>query len=109
MLRMATYDDLDFFILKEIFFSKPSITTWEITIKYFGKNRDLNFIMKKHILIKSRLKRMAKEGLIIISKNKGKNEYNLIKDKIKFCKHKFPNGYKKAILIKNNKWMAFEL
>jgi len=106
---MATYDELDFFILKEIFFAKPSTTTWEITKKYFGTNHSLDFIIKKHILVKSRLKRMAKEGLIIISKNGRRNEYNLIKDKIRFCRHKFPNGYKKAILIKNDKWMAFEL
>ena len=51
------YDNLDFFILEKIFFSKPSITTWEIAKTYFNKvnpntTRELN---KKHVLIKQRL------------------------------------------------------
>ncbi|MHA1329736.1 MAG: hypothetical protein ACTSR2_01540 [Candidatus Hodarchaeales archaeon] len=113
---MAVYDDLDFFILRKIYFSKPHITTWDIAKEFF-KDIDLRTkeglreLDSKHNMIKYRLRRMQKLGLIFISKNSnGKNEYVLIKDNVIFSKHKFPDGYKDAILIKENgKWMVFQL
>jgi len=110
------FDELDFFILKKIYFSKPHITTWQITKEAF-KDIDLKTkkgkrkLKDKHNFIKYRLKKMVESGLIFISENKkGKKEYILIKDNVKFSKHKFPEGYRKAIMIRENgKWMIFEL
>ena len=53
---------------------------------------------------------MEQSNLIFINHNKKRNEYILIKENIRFCKHKFPCGYRKSILIKeDSKWMCFQL
>lgn len=112
---MATYDELDFFILEKIYFAKPEITTWGMAKQYFPTNtktkKGIRKLEGKHILIKQRLKKMEGVGLVKIKKDKkGKNEYFLLVDNVIFSKHKFPNGYKKAVLIKDNsKWICFQL
>jgi len=118
------YTDLDFFILKEIYqagLNKKETTTWEIAKKYQwddktnfkNKKEEERFLMKKSDKICKRLKRMAKEDLIIICKErKNKNSYNLDKRKVIFKKrHKFPDGFGKALFIKekDKKWQIFQL
>jgi len=87
-------DDLDFFIVYEI--SKGNDSTWEIAKKYFKlENSDSHLITSKNNLIKKRLKKMSRGGLVIISKEKDgwRNEYQLIKEHFKIGKHKFLDGY----------------
>jgi len=113
---MLNIDSLDFFIINSIYFSKKDTTTWKIAKNYF---KDLNLktkeglreLDKKHHLVKNRLKKMEKWGIIIISKNSdGKNEYNLIQENVKICKHKFPDGYYNSILLKiNGEWCGFQI
>ena len=102
------FDDLDFFILGKIY--DEDITTWEIAKEYF-KNTDSVKLNYKHQLIKRRLEKMEKIGLIFIEGNRNKRKkYLLVEDNILFGKHKFPNGYRDAILIKESgKWMVFQI
>jgi hypothetical protein len=121
MATIAKYDQLDFYLIKSIFLSKKKISTWELTKQFYKDNtqdkkqrmKNLNY---KHQLIKKRLKKMAKSGFLFIRKNGDCNplEYILIKERVKFCKHRFPCGYRDAILIleKNDdnpsKWIIFQ-
>lgn len=103
-------DDLDFFIISDIF--KGNNSTWEIAKKYFNlEDSDNHLITSKNNLIKTRLKKMAEWGLLHISKEKGgwKNEYQLIKEHFKIGRHRFPDGYFDSIQIKiNNSWVIFQ-
>lgn len=106
-------DELDMYILQAIFFKK-TISTWEITKRYFSTNpktkEELIICERHHNTLKKRLKKMKKWGIIEITKDKcNKNIYNLDKRRFYIKRHKFPEGYKKAILIKIfDAWCAFE-
>lgn len=109
-------DKLDIFIIKSIYKSKKETTTWKITKNYFNDvdcsiKSGMRIIDKKHHLIKNRLKKMETWGIIKITKNShNKNVYNLITDNCKISKHKFPDGYKKAMILKINcLWNIFQL
>lgn len=102
------YDDLSFFILRNIL-EKKETTTWDMAKKYFadeisGKRNSKQkerFLIKKTNLIKSRLNKMSKEGIVLVSKNSWKNQYVLLVENVKFLKrHKFFDRYSKAIMIK---------
>lgn len=107
------YDDLDFFVLKKLYYSSP-ITTSELAKEFWSLNRGDKYknreIDTKVNLIKYRLRKMDNSGLIIIDKNdSGENEYNLIEENVIFRKHKFPDGYFPAILLRDcGKWCIFQ-
>ena len=103
------YDELDFFIIRNIYENKKGISTWDLAKKYFNisikSKEDGRMVNKKNILIKYRLKRMSDEGFVLIN-----DEIILIKERVKFQKHKFPDGYHQAILIKEeDRWCIFQL
>ena len=113
-------DNLDFFIIEKIYMNR-SITTWDIAKVYCADNtisaRELyRRVNKQNFLIKQRLKKFQKWGLVLISKYKEKpehkkefNKYNLLKECVKIGSHKFPDGYHRAFLLKINcKWHCFE-
>ena len=109
------YDSLDFFLLKEIYISNE-ITTWQLAKKYSWENNEIKneeFFLKKCDLICKRLKRMAKEDLIFITKEKqNRSVYNLnLKNVIFKNRHKFPNGFGKALFLKekDKKWQVYQL
>lgn len=107
------YDDLDFFILKKIYYSEET-TTWDITKDYFNLSpngkEETRKVKDKHNVIRYRLQKMSDSGLIFIEKTEdNKNEYNLIEDNVIFGKHKFPDGYSDSVMIRENgKWAVFE-
>lgn len=109
------YDDLDFFLIQSIYKAKKEISVWDITKKCFNnlnlKTREgKRELTHKYILVQYRLKKMKEAGFLFMGEKNGKNEYILIKELVKIGKHKFPNGYKNAILIKEDgKWMVFQL
>lgn len=113
---MVVFDDLDFFIIKSIysaFDSGKEITTYKIAKEYdWGDEnpKDDRFFNSKTNLVSYRLKKMKEEGFVDIEKNgDGKNVYNLIKENVILSKHKFPDGYKDAILVDCNGWCVFEV
>lgn len=107
-------DDFDMSLIEDIL--KGDTTTWEITKKNNPElnqktPKGLNQLRLKHSCIKSKLKKMERWGIILIKKENNYNEYILIKDRVKIQKHKFPNGYHKALLInpEENGWCIFQL
>src|SRR3990167_7084334 len=81
-------------------------TTWELSKKLFPNVKNESEQKSKHMFVKKRIHRMNGDIFFINKDEKGVHEYILIKDNIKFCKHKFPSGLKKAIMIKvQKKWM----
>lgn len=114
-------DDLDFFIIKK-YLSNKKIGKAEI-VKNFkwnnyppffvNKYHEQKFYDKKINVISNRLKRMENEGLLKMngSKKYAKKEPIFNEERILLEKHKFPDGRKDAILIKNkeNKWDIFQI
>lgn len=104
-------DEIDIKILK-IFSNlkeEEETTTWKIMLQIFSECLDDFEKRKKHMLIKRRIRRMY-PNLFEIKKVKGFYEYSLIDDNVKFCKHKFMNGYKDCLMVLvDSKWMVFEL
>jgi hypothetical protein len=111
-------DKLDLFIIKKIYLNKHEITTWQIAKEYIKKN-SLLFKERKsnpcnmQNVIKARLQKMSKVGLVIISKKQddplSRLEYNLIADNVMIGKHKFPDGTYDTLLLKiNGMWGAYQ-
>ena len=108
-------DELDIFLIYEIY-NRDETTTWEITKKYYGivpkSEEEYRTVFAKLILIKFRLKKLSKMGLVSIKKEPktNKNIYNLILKNIKVGTHKFPDKKAKAVYLRlNNKWQIFEV
>src|SRR3989338_3829218 len=104
------FDDFDFSILKE--FAKlrenQETSTWTITKKIFLNARGYEQ-KTRHIFIKRRIQRL---NPLIISIKNGENKlsYILVKDNVRLGKHKFPNGYKNALMIFiDGKWCAYQI
>lgn len=79
------YHELDLFILDDIL-GKKDTTTWKIAKEFKWEDKPLkfkekqnfdDFLNKKDKLVRERLKCMAKEGLIKIVRNGGKNIYEV--------------------------------
>jgi hypothetical protein len=113
------YDSLSVHIIKNILKEKE-ITTWKIAKSFnwidkkdFWTNhqKDL-FWSAKDALIRKRLKAMNKEGFVCIEKNSQKNVYIILSNKVYYQKkHKFPDCFSEALLIKekNNKWLILQI
>lgn len=106
-------DDLDFFIISEIY--KAETTTWKMAKKYFPCPNNLtngsknNFFTKKGKLIHDRLKKMEKWDIVISKIESNKKSYHLILDKCHIGKHKFQDGTYNCISLKiNNSWVIFQ-
>ena len=102
-------DDLDIFIIQEI--SNGNESTWNIAKKYFTEGKITNrFLDAKSNLIKLRLKKMEKWGLVHIKKDNWANEYQLIKEYFKLGRHKFQDGYFDSIQLKiSGSWVVFQI
>ena len=120
---MGTYTELGLFVIKEIYESglnNKEISTWGIAKRFqwngklvFDNKKDEDrFLTRKSNIICKRLKRMSKEGIIKITKErKNKNVYNLIGENVIFKKRcKFPDSCSNAIFIRerDRKWIIFE-
>lgn len=105
-------DQLDIQILRKFYNlqEKEETTTWKIMLNLFPECKNEYEQRKKNQLVKSRIHRMN-NNIFLIEKVKKNWEYTLIKDNVKFCKHKFPNGYKDSVIVlgEDNKWIAFEV
>ena len=120
---MLCHDDLTLFIISSIYehhIKKEKLTTWGIA--KLRKWEDLpsnmtckqasNFFQKKNMLINQRMKSMAKEGFLIVEKCDGKIQFTLIKDRVILLpRHKFPCGYRKAIMINrfDERWVIYQI
>ena len=120
---MATFLDIDFFILKKISTANPSVTTWTLAKNYNGwckplrfesKSKEDYFYIHKTDYIRRRLERMIKYGIVqkIIENNK--TIYAVSKKNVRFKrKYKFPDKTGKAICIKEengeSKWVIFQI
>ena len=115
-------DHLCFFILVEIYNAgrkNHATSTWTIANKYKWADytermtalQKQLFMHKKDALVRKRLSALGREGIVNISKNSWHNFYEVKSDRVEIRKMKFPDGKKKAIVIKDkwNKWCAFEL
>ncbi|HEY0090082.1 MAG TPA: hypothetical protein VGB37_14645 [Candidatus Lokiarchaeia archaeon] len=86
------YDELDLFILKKII-EKGDVSTHEIAKefkwgdknKFENSNDYKNYYSSKDTKINSRLKNMAKEEIVVIEKKERKNNFIVIKEKVKPC------------------------
>ena len=114
-------DDLDLFIIKEIY-ERELTGTRILAVDYFFKNVDKKELGKlwrevdpKDVLINLRLKRLRRFGLVNVKKmkkNNGteRNEYSLNLKNIEISNHNFPDRKSKSILLKvNHKWQIFEI
>ncbi len=104
-------DELDISILKNFYKLKENeeITTWTITIRLFPNCKNDSEKRAKHMLVKSRIKKMEGD-LFEIKKENGRWSYTLIGDNIKFCKHRFPNGSKNCLMVcVDKRWSIFEI
>ncbi len=104
-------DELDISILKNFYNLKKNeeITTWTIMNRLFKDCKGDNEKRAKHMLIRGRIKKMEGD-LFEIKKEDGRQVYTLIEDNIRFCKHRFPDGVRNALLVRiDSRWNAFEL
>jgi hypothetical protein len=116
-------DELDLFILSKIYDTSKKkqikIGLYNIAsvwCKKLGKEIKGYNIKKNIQLMKIRLRRMEKMGLIFIDKeinenhHKNKNHYILILDNIDINKHNIRGKYYLMISLKlNNLWCSFQL
>lgn len=114
-------DDECLFLLEKIYLNALNgkvVTTWEIAKEKFleekKNNRNLDeksFMLRKNIFYRERLDSLAKLGLIEVTKDEKKSFYKILGDKIIYQnRHRFADGYKKAIQIKlNGKWIACQI
>jgi len=110
-------DALDIWIIKE-FYEKRVTTTWDMSknYKWTDKKRNLTnreenkFFLSKSMMIEYRIKRFIKEGFVKIEGN-GEKIFVLDVERVKISRHKFPNGMKGCLMIKNknNKWVILEI
>ena len=77
---------------------------------HYKKNRNW-FMTAKTNLVKNRIKKLIKEGLIDIEKRGEMTYYILNNNKVILKKCVFPSGRRDSILIKdkNNKWAVYEI
>lgn len=122
--KRTSWDELDFYILREIF-EKEFVGTRIITKSFFFKQSefkgkitwrdvDKREVDKKELVVLYRLKRLARLGIILINKTniRGRieNEYLLASEKVKINRRRFPDCKGKEILLKvNGKWEGFQL
>jgi len=110
-------DELDIWIIRE-FYEKRVTTTWEMAKNYnwldkpnhIKNKEENNFFQSKSMMIEYRIKRFIKEGFVKIEGN-GEKIFVLDEERVKISKHKFPNGIKNCLMIKNknNKWFILEI
>lgn len=121
---MATFESIDFYILKKISMANPSTTTWTLA-KSFGdwsdkpqrfetKSKEDYFYIHKTDYIRRRLERMIKCGIVSKIIENNKTIYLVSKKNVKFKrKYKFPDKTSPAICIKeeNGKasWCVFQI
>lgn len=92
------------------------LTCWKIAKLLRWDDEDKCFNVKrfydcKSKLVADRLESMAKEGIVFISRNGGGvRSYNLIQNRADIRKHKFPDGYHKSLIIKENqRWIVIQI
>jgi len=106
------FDELDISILKEFYNLKGNetkATTWTIAMRLFRDCKNDSEKRVKHNLIISRTRKMRGD-LFEIKKESGKWIYTLIEDNIRFCKHRFPDGVRNALLGRiDSKWNVLEI
>lgn len=117
------YHQIDFFLLEAIL-KKKDTTTWKIAedfckednINFKDKKEEERFFTNESDKICKRLKRMAEEGLVKVYKGNGnrgnKNVYEVnLRRVILKQRYKFPNGYGKALFLKekDRKWQVFQV
>ena len=97
-------DEFDIFILTSIHdaYKKNEVTnTWEMSKEYAEKinERDANKVYRR---LKARLNLYVfRDKIFFIEENgDGKKTYHLHLNNFNIIKHKFPDGYGKAILIR---------
>lgn len=110
-----------FLKLQRAFNDGAEINSYDIAKEYFSitsdeAKKDFNnntnrFLSSKNMFVLSRAKKLSKEGLISIRKEGKKIYFILNNDKVLLKKHKFPDGLKNAIFIKDlkNKWTIYEI
>jgi len=109
---MISIDDLDKFIIKEIFYN--NLGTWEITKKYYKELTNIKDsrerLNNKHRMVKVRLKKMAKYGFISMEKNSDRYSYTLDGNKVCFDRHKFLNKVYNTLSLRiYNGWCSYQL
>ncbi len=99
-------DNIDLKIILEFLKNKnKKFTTWFLMKKIFPKGK-----VSEHMTIKSKLDKMEKHGLFILSNENGKKEYLLIEEKVKLKKIKFEKKYTNTIcFFVEDKWNAYEV
>ena len=115
--RVTILDNLDIFLIKEIYERRLTGTRVLAKDYFFKDSRERNLCEKidsKDMLINGRLKSLSKLGLVEISIKKGefgknRREYSLT-NSIIIKKFKFKDKLSKSILLKiDGRWIAFEL
>ena len=100
-------DEIDIKILQEFDKLKDKeVSTWYIMKKIFPRGMD-----KQNQLIKSRMIKMEKIGLFLITKNSPKN-FSMISENVIFKNFKFPRRKEESPSLWvniNNYWECFEL
>lgn len=108
-MRKIIIDDIDLKIIKIFYDLKPSevTNTYIVTQKVFDKCNSYD-VVKKYPLIKNRLKKLNRYGIIEIDQSNGKKVFELQMQKVIFKKIKYRDGFvKSACLNVDDEWCAF--
>lgn len=104
-------DDNDLEIIKHLISSlkkRESVRTWTLAKMVYPEKENVYILRDKEPYVRSRLKKLAKYGLIETKKDKDGTDIFDIK-MAKFKLNSMPR-LKKCISLKiNNKWVVFEL
>lgn len=104
-------DEIDKKILK-IFFNlkEDEYTGTKIITKHLFPDLSKCALRAKEKIINYRIKKMSPNLIKIRNNCDGYCEYTLISENVNFCKHRFPDGKKDSLIVKNNgKIIIFEL
>lgn len=101
-------DSEDILILKSFYELEKEEDLWDLTKKLYPSKKDYEK-RSKYMFLRNRIKRMGEDIFKIKKRENGFSEF-ILTENVKFCIHKFPNGYKKCLMINTEKkWMIFEL
>jgi len=119
------YDKIDFHILKKFYdaaidkknkettiFAMAKEYPWEDKPVHFKSGREAHsFYTLKVGIIYYRIKKMVEEGFIeVVREGKKIKMFSLLGDKVQIARHRFPDGYHLAIIIKEkDRWVIFQL
>lgn len=96
-------DELDGFIITSIFEAykkKGEVNNWDMAKDYAQKinEKDVDKVYRR---VKARLMKYVFDGIFFVEKNgEGKSIFHMHLNEISVIKHKFPDGWGKAILLR---------